>query len=70
MNNKKKAFLISGAINVISLIIVFSLFHYNIIENSTQNMIITVILIFIFEMIKIKIIEKYYKQEISFLRAY
>ncbi|HAU4829424.1 TPA: hypothetical protein JDY64_19350, partial [Clostridioides difficile] len=54
MNNKKKAFLISGAINVISLIIVFSLFHYNIIENSTQNMIITVILIFIFEMIKIK----------------
>ncbi|PBH92564.1 hypothetical protein BGU70_19825, partial [Clostridioides difficile] len=32
-----------------------------IIENSTQNMIITVILIFIFEMIKIKIIEKYYK---------
>ena len=61
MNNKKKAFLISGAINVISLIIVFSLFHYNIIENSTRNMIITVILIFIFEMIKIKIIEKYYK---------
>ena len=61
MNNKKKAFLISGAINVISLIIVFSLFNYNIIENSTQNMIITVILIFIFEMIKIKIIEKYYK---------
>ncbi|HGM1474608.1 TPA: hypothetical protein ACKOO9_001513 [Clostridioides difficile] len=61
MNNKKKAFLISGAINVISLIIVFSLFHHNIIENSTQNMIITVILIFIFEMIKIKIIEKYYK---------
>lgn len=60
MNNKKKAFLISGAINVISLIIVFALFRYNIIENSTQNMIITVILIFIFEMIKIKIIEKYY----------
>ncbi|MFL8674187.1 hypothetical protein [Clostridioides sp. GD02404] len=60
MNNKKKAFLISGAINVISLIIVFALFRYNIIENSTRNMIITVILIFIFEIIKIKIIEKYY----------
>ncbi|NMS91657.1 hypothetical protein HGQ85_17190 [Clostridioides difficile] len=60
MNNKKKAFLISGAINIISLIIVFALFRYNIIENSTQNMIITVILIFIFEIIKIKIIEKYY----------
>ncbi|MCC0673197.1 hypothetical protein IC216_14490 [Clostridioides sp. ES-S-0145-01] len=60
MNNKKKAFLISGAINVILLIIVFALFSYNIIENNTRNMIITVILIFIFEMIKIKIIEKYY----------
>ncbi|MGO0884900.1 hypothetical protein ACTPDI_19150 [Clostridioides difficile] len=60
MNNKKKAFLISGAINVISLIIVFALFRYNIIENSTRNMIITVILIFIFEIIKIKILEKYY----------
>lgn len=60
MNNKKKAFLISGAINIISLIIVFALFRYNIIENSTRNMIITVILIFIFEIIKIKIIEKYY----------
>lgn len=60
MNNKKKSFLISGAINVISLIIVFALFHYNIIENSTRNMIITVILIFIFEIIKIKILEKYY----------
>ncbi|MDY7839294.1 hypothetical protein U0C74_18040 [Clostridioides difficile] len=53
MNNKKKAFLISGAINVILLIIVFTLFRYNIIENSTKNMIITVILFFIFEMIKI-----------------
>ncbi|HGT0282943.1 TPA: hypothetical protein ACMVPN_003577, partial [Clostridioides difficile] len=60
MNNKKKAFLISGAINVILLIIVFTLFRYNIIENSTKNMIITVILIFIFEIIKIKILEKYY----------
>ncbi|ARB07112.1 hypothetical protein Semix9P1_phi69 [Clostridioides phage phiSemix9P1] len=60
MNNKKKAFLISGAINVILLIIVFALFSYNIIENSTRNMIITVILIFIFEIIKIKILEKYY----------
>lgn len=60
MNNKKKAFLISGSVNVILLIIVFSLFHYNIIENSTRNMIITVILIFIFEIIKIKILEKYY----------
>ncbi|MBY2477429.1 hypothetical protein GSQ54_18115 [Clostridioides difficile] len=60
MNNKKKAFLISGAINIISLIIVFALFRYNIIENSTRNMIITVILIFIFEIIKIKILEKYY----------
>ncbi|HAU5290929.1 TPA: hypothetical protein JD124_19130, partial [Clostridioides difficile] len=59
MNNKKKAFLISGAINVILLIIVFTLFRYNIIENSTKNMIITVILIFIFEIIKIKILEKY-----------
>ncbi|QWR08075.1 hypothetical protein [Clostridioides difficile] len=58
MNNKKKAFLISGAINVILLIIVFTLFRYNIIENSTKNMIITVILIFIFEIIKIKILEK------------
>ncbi|CZR95894.1 hypothetical protein CDFC105_73101 [Clostridioides difficile] len=60
MNNKKKSFLISGAINVILLIIVFALFSYNIIENSTRNMIITVILIFIFEIIKIKILEKYY----------
>ncbi|MGO0907757.1 hypothetical protein ACTPC6_18430 [Clostridioides difficile] len=60
MNNKKKAFLISGSVNVILLIIVFALFHYNIIENSTQNMIIIVILIFIFEIIKIKILEKYY----------
>ncbi|VFG98274.1 Uncharacterised protein [Clostridioides difficile] len=60
MNNKKKAFLISGAINVILLIIVFTLFRYNIIENSTKNMIITVILIFIFIIIKIKILEKYY----------
>lgn len=60
MNNKKKAFLISGSINIISLIIVFALFRYNIIENSTRNMIITVILIFIFEIIKIKILEKYY----------
>lgn len=60
MNNKKKTFLISGDINVILLIIVFALFRYNIIENSTQNMIITVILIFIFEIIKIKILEKYY----------
>lgn len=60
MNNKKKAFLISGAINVILLIIVFTLFRYNIIENSTKNMIITVILIFIFEIIKIKILEKHY----------
>ncbi|MBH6992270.1 hypothetical protein I5819_10410 [Clostridioides difficile] len=60
MNNKKKAFLISGAINVILLIIVFTLFRYNIIENSTKNMIITVILIFIFEIIKIKILEQYY----------
>ncbi|MCC0647182.1 hypothetical protein C4097_00370 [Clostridioides difficile] len=60
MNNKKKAFLISGSINVILLIIVFALFSYNIIENSTRNMIITVILIFIFEIIKIKILEKYY----------
>ncbi|AUA38713.1 hypothetical protein I5976_16895 [Clostridioides difficile] len=60
MNNKKKSFLISGTINVILLIIVFALFSYNIIENSTRNMIITVILIFIFEIIKIKILEKYY----------
>lgn len=60
MNNKKKAFLISGSINIISLIIIFALFHYNIIENSIRNMIITVILIFIFEIIKIKILEKYY----------
>ncbi len=60
MNNKKKAFLISGSINVILLIIVFALFHYNIIENRTRNMITTAILIFIFEIIKIKIIEKYY----------
>ncbi|MFL8801445.1 MULTISPECIES: hypothetical protein [unclassified Clostridioides] len=60
MNNKKKAFLISGAINVILLIVVFALFNYNIIESSTINMIITVILVFIFEIIKIKIIEKYY----------
>lgn len=45
MNNKKKSFLISGTINVILLIIVFALFSYNIIENSTRNMIITVILI-------------------------
>ncbi|EGT5043831.1 hypothetical protein DAF96_11790 [Clostridioides difficile] len=60
MNNKKKTFLISGDINVILLIIVFALFRYNIIENSTRNMIITVILIFIFEIIKIKILEKYY----------
>ncbi|SJT64582.1 Uncharacterised protein [Clostridioides difficile] len=60
MNNKKKTFLISGAINVILLIIIFALFRYNIIENSTRNMIITVILIFIFEIIKIKILEKYY----------
>ncbi|VHX84982.1 Uncharacterised protein [Clostridioides difficile] len=60
MNNKKKPFLISGTINVILLIIVFALFSYNIIENSTRNMIITVILIFIFEIIKIKILEKYY----------
>ncbi|EQI03097.1 putative membrane protein [Clostridioides difficile F314] len=36
------------------------MFSYNIIENSTRNMIITVILIFIFEIIKIKILEKYY----------
>ncbi|MCR8756950.1 hypothetical protein NWQ86_12575 [Clostridioides difficile] len=60
MNNKKKSFLISGTINVILLIIVFALFSYNIIENSIRNMIITVILIFIFEIIKIKILEKYY----------
>lgn len=60
MNNKKKAFLISETINVISLIIVFALFRYNIIENNTRNMIITVILIFIFEIIKIKILEEYY----------
>ncbi|HBF9371980.1 TPA: hypothetical protein KO297_003657 [Clostridioides difficile] len=60
MNNKKKSFLISGTINVILLIIVFALFSYNIIENSTRNMIITVILILIFEIIKIKILEKYY----------
>ncbi|HFL3205626.1 TPA: hypothetical protein ACG3JX_003853 [Clostridioides difficile] len=37
MNNKKKALLISGSVNAISLIIVFALFHYNIIENSTRN---------------------------------
>ncbi|UWD50647.1 hypothetical protein NYR90_19690 (plasmid) [Clostridioides difficile] len=60
MNNKKKAFLISGSVNVILLIVIFALFSYNIIENSTRNMIITVILIFIFEIIKIKILEKYY----------
>lgn len=60
MNNKKKAFLISGAINVILLIVVFALFNYNIIESSTINMIITVILVFGFEIIKIKTLEKYY----------
>ncbi|NMS89288.1 hypothetical protein HGQ85_05050 [Clostridioides difficile] len=60
MNNKKKAFFISGSLNVILLIIIFALFRYNIIENNMKNMLITAVLIFIFEIIKIKILEKYY----------
>jgi membrane-bound ClpP family serine protease len=60
MKNKNKAFLTSAFINVILLIIVFTLFNYNFIENNTKNMIIVGVFIIIFEIIKIKIIEKYY----------
>lgn len=60
MENKNKAFLTSAIINVALFIIVFTLFNHNLIENSTKNMIITAVFIVIFEIIKIKIIEKYY----------
>lgn len=60
MENKNKAFLTSAIINVALFIIVFTLFNHNFIENSTKNMIIAAVFIVIFEIIKIKIIEKYY----------
>lgn len=61
MKIKNKAFFISGTINLILLIPGLSLFKCNFIETNTKNLVIVGSFVIICEIIKNKIIEKYYK---------